>query len=65
MFLRGDDDSDRQVEKLTRIADVLVARIDRLEESRGSAWSMFQAAVALEQEVQARTREPGAGAGRS
>lgn len=57
MFLRGDDDSDRQVEKLTRIADVLVARIDRLEESRGSAWSMFQAAVALEQEVQARTRE--------
>ena len=57
MFLRGDDDADRQVEKLTRIADVLVARIDRLEESRGSAWSMFQAAVALEQEVQARTRE--------
>lgn len=57
MFLRGDDESDRRVEKLTRIADVLVARIDRLEESRGSAWSMFQAAVALEQEVQARTRE--------
>ena len=57
MFLRDDDSPHRRVEKLTRIADVLVERIDRLEESRGSAWSMFQAAVALEQEVQARTRE--------
>lgn len=57
MFLRSDDDPDRKVDKLARIADVLVARIDRLEESRGSAWSMFQAAVALEQEVQVRTRE--------
>ncbi|MDK8874126.1 hybrid sensor histidine kinase/response regulator [Paracoccus sp. SSJ] len=57
MFLRDDDPPARRVEKLTRIADVLVERIDRLEESRGSAWSMFQAAVALEQEVQVRTRE--------
>ncbi|RDW12553.1 ATP-binding response regulator [Paracoccus thiocyanatus] len=57
MFLRDDDSPARRVEKLTRIADVLVERIDRLEESRGSAWSMFQAAVALEQEVQVRTRE--------
>ncbi len=57
MFLRDDDPLARRVEKLTRITDVLVERIDRLEESRGSAWSMFQAAVALEQEVKARTRE--------
>lgn len=57
MFLRDEDSPQRHVEKLTRISDVLVARIDRLEESRGSAWSVFQAAVALEQEVQARTRE--------
>ncbi|MBD9526549.1 MULTISPECIES: hybrid sensor histidine kinase/response regulator [Paracoccus] len=57
MFLRSDDNEARRVEKLTRISDVLVERIDRLEESRGSAWSMFQAAVALEQEVQARTRD--------
>ncbi|MTH65906.1 ATP-binding response regulator [Paracoccus shanxieyensis] len=57
MFLRDDDPDTRRVEKLTRISDVLVARIDRLEESRGSSWSMFQAAMALEQEVQVRTRE--------
>ena len=57
MFLRDDDTEARQVEKLTRISTVLAERIDRLEASRGSAWSMFQAAVALEQEVQVRTRE--------
>lgn len=57
MFVREDDPERRRVQKLTRISTVLVDRIDRLEESRGSAWSMFQAAVALEQEVQVRTRE--------
>lgn len=56
-MLRVDDSLQRQVEKLNRINKVLIDRIDRLEESRGSAWSMFQAAVALEQEVLARTRE--------
>ncbi|MGZ3217964.1 ATP-binding response regulator [Paracoccus sp. T5] len=56
-MLRDDDPPTRQVEKLTRINNVLIDRIDRLEESRGSAWSMFQAAVALEQEVLARTRD--------
>ena len=56
-MLRDDDPPDRQIAKLTRINAVLIDRIDRLEESRGSAWSMFQAAVALEQEVLARTRD--------
>lgn len=56
-MLRDDDPLDRQVAKLTRIAEVLIDRVDRLEASRGSGWSMFQAAVALEQEVTARTRE--------
>lgn len=56
-MLRDDDTPERRVEKLTRITDVLVDRIDRLEGSRGSAWSMFQAAVALEQEVLARRQE--------
>ncbi|KGJ05344.1 ATPase [Paracoccus halophilus] len=55
--MRKDESEARRVEKLTRITDVLVERIDRLEAGRGSAWSMFQAAVALEQEVEARTRE--------
>ncbi|WP_312524668.1 hybrid sensor histidine kinase/response regulator [Paracoccus sp. (in: a-proteobacteria)] len=57
MLLRETDSTERRVEKLSRITDVLIERIDRLEEMRGSAWSMFQAAVALEQEVEARTRE--------
>lgn len=56
-MLRDDDPPARQVDKLTRITGALIDRIDRLEESRGSAWSMFQAAVALEQEVAARTRD--------
>ncbi|MGN7867453.1 ATP-binding response regulator [Paracoccus sp. 22332] len=56
-MLRDDDGPERRVEKLARINQVLIDRIDRLEESRGSAWSMFQAAVALEQEVMARTRD--------
>lgn len=57
MLVRSDDSPERRVEKLSRIADVLIERIDRLEDSRGSAWSMFQAAMALEQEVEARTRQ--------
>ena len=48
-MLRDDDPPERQVQKLTRISQVLIDRIDRLEEKRGSAWSTFQAAVALEQ----------------
>lgn len=57
ILVRAEDDPDRRVDKLTRITDVLIERIDRLEDSRGSAWSMFQAAVALEQEVETRTRQ--------
>ncbi|WP_405402403.1 hybrid sensor histidine kinase/response regulator [Paracoccus sp. Ld10] len=57
MMMRDGDLPDRQIAKLTRINAVLIDRIDRLEETRGSAWSMFQAAVALEQEVLARTRD--------
>ncbi|MCF3974284.1 ATP-binding response regulator [Paracoccus salsus] len=56
-MLRDDDPPERQVAKLRRINEVLIDRIDRLEESRGSGWSMFQAAVALEQEVLTRTRQ--------
>ena len=56
-MLRDEDTPDRKVAKLTRISTVLIDRIDRLEETRSSGWSMFQAAVALEQEVRARTRQ--------
>lgn len=56
-MLRDDDSDARKIEKLSRINQVLIDRIDRIEGARGSAWSMFQAAVALEQEVLARTRQ--------
>ena len=56
-MLRDSDDPVRRAEKLERIARVLIERVDRLEETRGSAWSMFQAAVALEREALARTRD--------
>jgi len=49
--------SDDRLRKLQRVNEVLMARIERLETSRGSGWSMFQAAVALEKEVLARTRD--------
>jgi len=56
-MLKDSDDPIRRAEKLERITEVLIERVDRLEETRGSAWSMFQAAVALEREALARTRD--------
>lgn len=56
-MLRPDDDPARRADKLARIVAVLIDRIERLEETRGSVWSMFQASLALEREAQARSRE--------
>ena len=56
-MLIDEDDPVRRAARLERIVSVLIDRVDRLEERRGSAWSMFQAAVALEQEALARTRD--------
>ncbi|QJD16556.1 hybrid sensor histidine kinase/response regulator [Paracoccus sanguinis] len=57
MMLPDDPDPARRADKLARIVEALIHRVDRLEETRGSAWSTFQAAVALEQEALARTRD--------
>lgn len=51
------DDPAARARKLQRINEVLIDRVEKLEASRGSAWSMFQAAVALEKEVHARTSD--------
>lgn len=56
-MLPDDPDPARRADKLARIVEALIHRVDRLEETRGSAWSTFQAAVALEQEALARTRD--------
>lgn len=57
MMLRDGDDPERRIAKLTRINAALIERLDRFDSTRGSAWSMFQAAMALEKEVAARTRD--------
>lgn len=56
-MLREGDDVDRQIEKLGRINAALIERLDRYDSTRGSAWSLFQAALVLEKEVAARTRD--------
>lgn len=56
-MLREGDDPQRRIAKLTRINAALIERLDRFDNTRGSAWSMFQAAMALEKEVAARTHD--------
>jgi signal transduction histidine kinase len=56
-MLRDNDDAQRRIEKLSRINAALIDRLDRYDSTRGSAWSLFQAAMALEKEVAARTRD--------
>jgi signal transduction histidine kinase len=56
-MLREGDDAERQIEKLGRINAALIERLDRYDSTRGSAWSIFQAAIVLEKEVAARTRD--------
>lgn len=56
-MLRDGDNPERRIAKLMRINSVLIERLDRIDNRRGSAWSMFQAAMALEKEVAARTRD--------
>jgi signal transduction histidine kinase len=56
-MLRDGDDLERRNEKLGRINAALIERLDRYDNTRGSAWSLFQAALVLEKEVAARTRD--------
>jgi signal transduction histidine kinase/CheY-like chemotaxis protein len=56
-MLREGDNLDRRIEKLGRINAALIERLDRYDSTRGSAWSLFQAALVLEKEVVARTRD--------
>lgn len=56
-MLRDGDDLERRIEKLGRINAALIERLDHYDKSRGSAWSLFQAALALEKEVAARNRD--------
>ena len=48
---------DRQNVKLRRIAEALMDRVERDTNQTGNAFSLFQRAIALEDEVKARTRD--------
>ncbi|MCU0911298.1 MAG: PAS-domain containing protein [Rhodobacteraceae bacterium] len=51
------DTIERQNEKLTQIIDVLMRRVERAHDDEGAAYSLFQRAVLLEDQVRDRTRD--------
>lgn len=51
------DPPERQIEKLTRIAEVLMARVEEISDDSGAVYAQFQRAAMLEDQVRARTRD--------
>jgi signal transduction histidine kinase len=56
-MLRTTDDLARQVEKLTRINEALIQRLERIDDMRGPTYSMTRAAALLEREIVARNAD--------
>ncbi|MGR3364408.1 MAG: PAS-domain containing protein [Maritimibacter harenae] len=56
-LLDPNDPPERQTEKLVRITEALMRRMERNTNTDGAAYAQFQRAAMLEQEVQARTRD--------
>lgn len=54
---RPGDSLERQNEKLRQIAEVLMRRVERTHDDGGAAYSLFQRAVLLEDQVRERTRD--------
>ncbi len=48
---------EREIEKLTRINEALIERVERSVEQQGNAYSLFTAAIGLENQVRQRTDE--------
>ena len=48
---------ERRVEKLAKINDVLMDRVERSMDQQGNAFSLFQTAIGLDAKVRARTEE--------
>ena len=55
-LLDPNDPPERQTEKLVRITEALMRRMERNTDTDGAAYAQFQRAAMLEQEVQARDR---------
>ena len=56
-MLRDSDPPERQIEKLKRINETLVARLERIQEQRGPSYALTRTAAVLEREVMARNRD--------
>jgi signal transduction histidine kinase len=55
--LRPTDDEARRIEKLTRINEALIQRLERMDDLRGSSYSLTRTAAALEREIVARNAD--------
>src|SRR5262245_1007466 len=56
-MLRQTDDPPRQIEKLTRINDALIQRLERMDDMRDSSYALTRTAAMLEREVLARNAD--------
>jgi signal transduction histidine kinase/CheY-like chemotaxis protein len=56
-MLRPTDDEARRIEKLTRINEALILRLERLDDIRGSSYALTRTAAMLEREVLARNAD--------
>lgn len=56
-ILNPDDPLERQNEKLIKISEALMRRIEQSTDAEGAAYAQFQRAAMLEEEVQERTRD--------
>ena len=56
-MLRPTDDEARRIEKLTRINEALIRRLDRLDDIRSSSYALTRTAAMLEREIVARNAD--------
>jgi signal transduction histidine kinase/CheY-like chemotaxis protein len=56
-FIDTNEPIERQNERLLKITEALIRRVERDTDETGNAYSLFQRAVALEGEVRARTQD--------
>ncbi len=56
-LLTGRESPERQTEKLTRIITALMRRVEQETDAGGASYFHFQTAIALEDQVRARTRD--------
>lgn len=56
-MLRPTDEDARKIEKLTRINQALIQRMERMDELRGSSYALTRTAAMLEREIMARNAD--------